>query len=135
MISKTNLSIALKAKAKSVADSLGVNISGSYSYQPGANETYLLGTVLDGDIAHPGINSLSSEVEFGVYQISIRTPLNKSDNTCKSLADTIRAEFPFETVLSYSGQSARVRSSTTAPLRRSETHKIIDLSITYSVIS
>lgn len=135
MIDIKNTSIALKNLAKATADTEGVTITGSYSYQPQANEKYVVDTVLFGDDSPIGMASGSRDIEYGIYQLSVRVPKNLPDNDCLDLSTAFRSAFTRVSVLSYGGQSLKIERTSKTGIRYSDTHKMIDLSFTYSVIA
>lgn len=135
MIDIKNTSIALKNLAKATADTEGVTITGSYSYQPQANEKYVVDTVLFGDDSPIGMAAGSRDIEYGIYQLSVRVPKNLPDNDCLDLSTAFRSAFTRVSTLSYSGQSLKIERTSKTGIRYSDTHKMIDLSFTYSVIA
>lgn len=138
MINKFDLAKALYDNAKAVSDANGYTlVADGQEYETSPDIAYVREYALFGDDDPIGISDNSSDIQFGIYQLTICTPKIQEGSKWVGLnmVGIYESGFQRGTVLTYNGQSVRIRNSSVAPLPSDETHLIRALSIQYSVIN
>lgn len=138
MISKKDLAKALLNKTVEVAGDNNYNlIPYGEKYDPGVNETYIKEYCIYGDDNTVGMANNSSDIQFGVYQLSIHTPKTETGYRWKGaeIADVFTSAFSMGLQLTYNGQMVEIlKASLTIP-SISNTHMVHILSIRFDVIN
>lgn len=138
MINKNDLAMALLTKANEIATTNSYTlIPFGMQYNPNASDTYITESCLFGDDNSIGMANNSSDIQFGVYQISIYTP--KTDVACRwsglEIADKFTCHFAMGLKLTYNAQTVEIiKASLTTP-RLSDTHLAHILSVRFNVIN
>lgn len=138
MINKFNIAKALLDKAVTVSnDNSYLLIPDGESYTPDPNTTYIEEKVIYGDDLSVGISDISSDIQFGIYQINVMTPRAKEGGKWAGLQITgiYQGEFSKGLGLSFGGQTLRIKNSTVKPMGKDDTHFVHILSINFSVIN
>lgn len=135
MISKFNIAKALIDQAQVVADAnTYLLIPRGKQFTPEVNVMHVEEYVLYGDDNSVGLSDNSSDIQFGIYQLSIHTPKTETKWNGLSVVDIFQASFVKGLQLTSGGQMLRIKSSALGPMFQNDTHFIHILSITYSVI-
>lgn len=136
MISKFNLAKALRNEAKIVADANSITLVGNgEGFSPDVNQTFVEEIVLFGDDSSVGLGDESSDLQFGIYQLSVHSPINQTKWAGLQIIDILSAHFVRGLKPIFGGQQAVVTIASVAPMMKSETHLVFHLSITFSVIN
>lgn len=136
MISKFNLAKALRNEAKIVADANSITLVGNgEGFSPDVNQTFIEEIVLFGDDNSVGLGDESSDVQFGIYQLSVHSPINQTKWAGLQIIDILSAHFVRGLKPIFGGQKAVVTTASVSPMMKSETHLIFHLSVTFSVIN
>ena len=138
MISKFDLAKALYDNAKTISDANGFTlIADGEKYETDPKVGYVREFTLFGDDEPIGISDDSSDIQRGIYQLTIYTPKVQEGGKWKGLkdAETYQAGFARGLQLTYNGQTVRIRNSSVAPTRSDDTHFMTVLSVRYSVIN
>lgn len=144
MISNFKIAKALRDRAKVVADANSYPlVTNGQNYQNDADGLYIEESVLFGDDNSIGISDNSSNIQIGIYQLSVNIPKNKTKWTGLEVIDVLKASFTKGLELTHDGQTLRIKNLLVSPISRtaapasmfdSETHYVYNLSIEYSVI-
>lgn len=137
MINALDLAKALANNALSISTINGYNlVPNNETYLPGINETWVQQAALFGD-ERGGLADDSSDLQFGIYQISIHTPKTTPSAEWDGLAiaGVYKTGFKRGTELVYNNQMVRMMDSSLRPLDFSATHLTTVLSVRYSVIN
>jgi hypothetical protein len=135
-ISKFNLAKALRNEAKIVADANSITLVGNgEGFSPDVNESHIEEIVLYGDDDSVGLAAATSDIQFGIYQLSVHSPINQTKWAGLQIVDILQAHFVRELKPSFNGQEAVITDSSLAPMMKNETHLIHHLSIRFSVIA
>lgn len=138
MIDKFDLAKALYDNAKTISDANSfILVADGESYDKSPEQPYVMEFPLFGDDDAIGISDDSSDIQFGVYQLTICTPKIQEGGKWTGLDMIRKYQLGFQrgTVLSYNGQNVRIRNSSVARLQSDDTHFMNALSIQYSVIN
>ena len=139
MISKFDLAQSLLDKAVSVSsDNNYTLIPFGEKYEPSASETYVTEYVIYGDDNSLGYSVESSDIQFGIYQLTIYTPKTEKGYQWKGLAmvDVYSREFSQGLHLaSKQGQQIEIIKASTSAPNLSKTHMAHVLSIRFNVIN
>lgn len=135
-ISKFNLAKALRNEAKIVSDANSFTlVANGEGFTPDVNETFIEEIVLFGDDNSVGLGDVSSDVQFGIYQLSVNSPIGQTKWAGLQIIDILSAHFVRGLKPSFGGQQAVVTIASVAPMMKSDTHLIFHLSVTFSVIN
>ena len=135
MISKFNIAKALKDQAQFVADNNSYTlVARGQKFTPSVNSMHVEETTLFGDDNSVGISDDSSDVQIGIYQLSIHTPKVESKWSGLEVVDIFSVSFKKGLELSFRAQLLRIKNSSLGPMFENDTHYIHFLSIEYSVI-
>ena len=138
MISKHDLAKALLNKAREIATANSyVLVPDGSKYEPDQNTTYIQEFVIYGDDNARGIEDSSSDLQFGIYQISVNTPkaLSGAKWLGLKIADIFQTGFARGTELTCNSQTVRTKNSSIQPMETDDTHETHILSVTYSVVN
>lgn len=136
MINKFNLAKALRNEAKIVTDANSFKlVANGEGFTPDVNQTFIEEIVLFGDDNSVGLGDASSDVQFGIYQLSVHSPINKTKWDGLQIIDILSAHFVRGLKPSFGGQKAVITTASVAPMMKDDTHLIFHLSVTFSVIN
>lgn len=136
MIGKFNLAKAFRNEADIVADANSYTLVGNgQGFTPDVNESHIEEIVLFGDDESVGLGNNSSNVQFGIYQLSVHSPIHDKKWTGLQIIDVLSAHFKRGLEPAFGGQKAVVTIASVAPMMKNDTHLIFHLSITFSVIN
>lgn len=136
MISKFDLAKALRNQAKIVTDANSITLVGNgEGFSPDVNESHIEEIVLYGDDDSVGLGNASSDIQFGIYQLSLHTPINKTKWDALQVIDILQASFTKGLKLTFNSQLVIVKESSLAEMMTNNTHMIAHLSIRFSVIA
>jgi hypothetical protein len=138
MINKFSLAKSLYDQAKLISNSNSLNlVADGEEYTTTPNEEYIEDHVLFGKDDSVGISDASSDIQLGVYQLTINTP--KAEEGAKwrglQIANIYQEGFPKGLELTHDNQAARIRNTSIVPLGQNDTHLVFVLSVQYSVIN
>lgn len=135
-ISKFNLAKALRNEAKIVTDANNLTLVGNgEGFSPDVNEPHVEEIVMFGDDNSVGLGDVSSDVQFGIYQLSVHSPISQTKWAGLQIIDILSAHFVRGLKPSFNGQQAVVTTASVAPMMKNSTHLIFHLSVTFSVIN
>lgn len=136
MISTFDLAKALRDQAKIVTDANGLTLVGNgEGFAADVNESHIEEIVLYGDDNSVGLAAATSDIQFGIYQLSVHSPKNQTKWAGLKIIDILQAHFVRELKPSFNGQGAVINDSSLSPMDQNETHLIHHISITFSVIN
>jgi hypothetical protein len=136
MINEFNLAKALRDKAQEIATANSYTlVANGEGFAPEVGETYIEEIVLYGNNDTIGMPNDSSDIQIGIYQININTPINESKWAGLAIVNVINPEFPKGLKLTFGGQLVVIKTTTLEPMQKNDTHLIHILSISFSVIN
>lgn len=136
MIKKFDLAKALRNQADIVATANSyVLVANGEGFEPDINNSHIEEIVLFGDDNSVGLSDLSSNIQFGIYQLSVHSPKHKTKWAGLKIIDVLQASFVKGLELTFDGQMVRIKTTSLAPMMQNDTHLIFHLSITFSIIN
>lgn len=138
MINKFSIAKALRDQAATIATINSFTLVGNgEGFTPDVNQTYIQEITLYGDDNTIGVADDSSDIQIGVYQMSVYTP--KSEDGAKwaglQIINIFQIGFPKGLELTFDNQTVRVRNASLSSMMQDDTHLIHHLSIVFSVIN
>ena len=135
-ISKFDLAKALRNQAKIVADANSITLVGNgEGFSPDVNLSHIEEIALFGDDNTLGHEDTSSDMQVGVYQLSVHTPKIQTKWEALRIIDILQASFVKGLELTFNGQLLRLRNGSISTMDQNETHLIFHLSIVFTVIN
>lgn len=136
MISKFDLAKALRDKADLVATANSYKlVANGESFEPDVDKSHTVEIVLFGDDNSVGLPNASSDISFGIYQLSVHSPKSQTKWAGLEIADVWKAAFSKGLQLTFNSQLVVINTSSLSPMMQNGTHLIHHLSITFSVIN
>ncbi len=142
MINPSDLAKALINEAKIITDANSITLVTSDGktedgerFSPDVNDPYVQEFVLFGDDTSVGLANDSSDIQIGIYQLSIHSPKTKSKFIGLDIAVLLKNHFVRGLEPTFNGQKAVVIVSSLSGLMPTETFNVYHLSITFSVIN
>jgi len=136
MISKFDLAKALRDQAKITADANSIKlVTNGEGFSPGVNQTIIEEAVIFGDDNSIGLAGATSDMQIGIFQLSLHVPKNETKWDGLKIIDILQAAFPRELKLTFNSQLVVIMDSSTGPMFQNDTHFIFILSVSFSVIN
>lgn len=136
MIDEFDLAKALRDQADIVAAANSYTLVGNgEGFEPDVNALYIEEIVLYGNNESIGLANNSSDIEIGIYQLSVHSPKTQPKWVGLQVVGVLKAHFVRGLKPSFNGQQAIIETSSLAPMMHNDTHLIHHLSITFSVIN
>ena len=138
MINNFNIAKALFDKAKAISTANNYTLVPEASeYTSNPEQVYIKEYALFGDNRPIGLADNSSDMQRGIYQLTICVPKSQEGSKWSALtiAATYQAVFAKGLELTHGGQKVRIVSTGTNILDADDTHVQIALSIRYSIIN
>lgn len=136
MISKFDVAKALRDQAKIVTDANSLVLVGNgEGFEPDVEKSHIEEIVLYGNDFSVGLADESSDIQVGIYQLSVHSPKTEPKWVGLEIIDILQASFVKGLQLTFNGQMVRIKTSSLATMMQSETHFIYHLSIEFSVIN
>jgi len=134
MISKFAVSKVFTDKAVAAAGSIKFVANGE-QYSPSIDEPYIKESMLYGNDESIGMKSTDSDVERGVYVLTIYVPRTNKGSKWQGLqlVDTLRGEFPKFTKLS-DEPLIMSREAFVNPMKTGKTHNSYDIDVRFTAI-
>jgi hypothetical protein len=136
MVNNFDVAKALKDQANIIATANDyILISTDESNPSDVNGSYIEEFTLFGDDNSIGISDASSDIQIGIYQLSVYVPKTSSKWAALAIIGVLQFGFPKGLEMIYNAQTVRAKNSSISPLMQNDTHLIYHLSIAYSVIN
>lgn len=136
MISKFDLAKALRDQATIVATANSYTLVGNgEGFEPDVNASHIEEIVLYNDDESIGLANNSSDIQLGVYQLSVHSPKTQTKWIGLQIIDVLSTHFVMGLKPSFNGQQVVIKKASLSPMMQNNTHIIHHLSITFSVIN
>ena len=136
MINKFDIAKALKDQASIIATANSYILISTSEPNPGdVNGAYIAEFTLFGDDNPLGIADTSSDMQLGIYQLSVHEPKTSSKWAALAKIGILQTGFARGLQMTYNSQMVRTKNSTISQLQQNNTHFIYHLSIGFSVIN
>lgn len=135
MINKFDLAKALNNQAKIVTDANSwVLVANGQDFTPDVNNIHVREFVLYGD-DNGGLANDSSDIQIGIYQLSVYTPKTLTKWRGLQVIDILQASFSKGLKLIFNNQMVVIINSSLEHMDINDNHIIHHLSIRFSVIN
>lgn len=136
MIDKFNLAKALKDQADIVATVNNYTlVSNGEGFEPDVNKSHIEEVVLYNDDDSIGLAVDSSDIQVGVYQLSVHTPKNETKWAGLAIVKVLNLHFVRGLKPSFDGQEVIIETASLSPMMQNETHNVHHFSIVFSVVA
>jgi len=136
MINVFDLAKALRNEAKIVTDANSFTLVGNgEGFEPDVNQSHIEEIVLYGDDDSVGLGNDSSDIQIGIYQLSVHSPKNDTKWAGLKIVGVLKDHFVRGLKPIFNSQMVVIETSSLAPMMQNDTHIIHHLSIEFSVIN
>jgi len=141
MISKFDLAKGLRDQAKIVTDANSLILVSDAKTEDekifiaDVNNSHVVESVLYGDDSSIGLAGSSSDIQIGIYQLSVYSPKIDPKWTGLRIVDLLQTHFVRTLEPTFNGQKSVIVDSSIGPMMNDDSHFVHHLSIRFSVIA
>ena len=136
MISKKDLALALRNKAKEIADANSYTlVTAGQEFTPDVNQLYITEAPLYGNDNLVGLEDNSNDSQFGLYQLTVLSPRTLTKWAALDIVDILQIGFARGVEMTVNNQTVRAMNTSITELDYNPTHLMYAVRVAYSVIN
>jgi hypothetical protein len=136
MINKFNLAKALRDQSDIVATANSyVLVGNGEGFESDVDASHIEEIVLYNDDDSVGLGNNSSDIQIGIYQLSVHSPKSEKKWAGLVIIGVLNDHFVRGLKPSFGGQEVIIETASLSPMMQNDTHLIHHLSVKFSVIN